>query len=334
MFMMDVDLTWIVYIIMGAILLDLIIGDPRWLPHPVIGIGHLISFLEKKLNRGANQKIKGVALTFLVVGISALSTLLLSYVAFYIHWAVGIVGQIYLISTTIAIKGLKEAGLQVSSPLEQGNIAEARTKLSWIVGRDTEHLDEPEIARGAVETVAENTVDGITAPLFWALIGGAPLAMAYRAVNTLDSMVGYKNERYLQFGWASAKLDDLCNWLPARMTALAIWLSAWLISFLKRGTSFRFKHAMKVTLRDAPKHPSPNSGWPEAVVAGLLGIQLGGINYYQGVRSERARMGEPLEIIKVIHIKQTILLMHGGWSVFILLAFLVYLLFLLVIGGV
>jgi adenosylcobinamide-phosphate synthase len=220
---------------------------------------------------------------------------------------------------------LREAAIKVYVPLSKGDLVEARKQLSWIVGRDTEGLAEPEVVRGTVETVAENTVDGITAPLFWAVIGGAPLALAYRAVNTLDSMVGYKNEKYLQFGWASARLDDVCNWVPAKVTSLCIWLSSVVINLFtvasrnQGATRMLSGSAIQITLRDAPKHPSPNSGWSEAMVAGLLGIQLGGMNYYQGILSERARMGEPLRELHRGDIYQAITLMHGGWVIFLLL---------------
>ncbi len=300
-------------IIGAAILLDLIIGDPRWIPHPVVQMGKLISFLENKWNHGAHRVKKGMALTVTVVVIVFLVTFAIQFIAYKLHPVLAIILNIYLISTTIAIKGLASAAKEVLSPLGKGNIVEARKKLSMIVGRDTESLPEKEIVRGTVETVAENTVDGITAPLFWAIIGGAPLALVYRAINTLDSMVGHKDERYGQFGWASAKLDDLANWLPARITALSIWISAFFIKKSKQ------KHAWNITLRDARKHPSPNSGWSEAMVAGLLGVQLGGTNYYRGIKSERATMGDPNRELIQFDITKSIQYMHGGWIVFLLI---------------
>jgi adenosylcobinamide-phosphate synthase len=316
----------IIFILMGAVLLDLVMGDPRWLPHPVIGIGNLISYTEKRLNIGRGRKTKGIFFTIFIVGIVFLVTWFIVSLAYHVHPYLGILAEIYLISTTMAIKGLREAAIKVVVPLCKGDIVEARKQLSWIVGRDTEALPEPEVVRGTVETVAENTVDGITAPLFWAFIGGAPLALAYRAVNTLDSMVGYKNEKFLLFGWASARLDDVCNWVPAKVTSLCIWLSSLVINFFplllrNQGTTHRMFtcSAIQITLRDAPKHPSPNSGWSEAMVAGLLGIQLGGTNYYQGILSERARMGDPLRELHRGDIYHAITLMHGGWVMFLLL---------------
>lgn len=165
-------------------------------------------------------------------------------------------------------------------------MTEARKKLSCIVGRDTERLDEREIVRGTVETVAENTCDAVTAPLFWAFIGGAPLALVYRAVNTCDSMVGYQNSRYHEFGYFSAKADDVLNWIPARITGFLMLIA-------NRPRKMRRGDAWRILLRDAKKHPSPNSGWCEAACACLLSVQLGGRNTYNGIVSERARMGEP-----------------------------------------
>ena len=179
-----------------------------------------------------------------------------------------------------------EAGMEVYRPLA-GKKDEAGLKLSYIVGRDTEKLDESEIVRGTIETVAENTSDGITAPLFWAFIGGAPLAMVYRVINTCDSMVGYKNEKYSDFGWASAKLDDVVNWIPSRITGFLMLLAY-------RPEKAKIKATWKILFRDAKKHPSPNSGWCEAAAAALLGVQLGGVNTYKGIVSNRALMGDPL----------------------------------------
>ena len=188
--------------------------------------------------------------------------LLLSYLiiaaAYQIHFLVGLVVESILISTTIAHKSLKDAAMDVYTPLEKGDIGHARLKLSYIVGRDTEHLAEGEIVRGTVETVAENSSDGVTAPIFWALIGGAPLALLYRAINTCDSMVGYKNDRYSDFGWASARLDDVVNLIPSRLTGFMMLLS-------NGPFDDNRKQAWEILFWDAKKHPSPNSGWCEAI---------------------------------------------------------------------
>ncbi|KMJ57586.1 cobalamin biosynthesis protein CobD [Bacillus sp. LL01] len=304
------------FILVGAVVLDLLIGDPRWLPHPVVQMGRLISLLDRFWNKGSRRKGKGVLLTVTVVLMVYGLAFLLVYLSYRLQFWAGVAVEIYFISTTIAIKGLADAGRSVLKPLLAGNFEEARKSLSMIVGRDTDKLPESDIVRGTVETIAENTVDGVTAPLFWAMIGGAPLAMAYRAVNTLDSMVGYKNVRYRDFGWASASLDDAANFLPARMTALAMWLSSF---FIKESRS---TEGWKITRRDAGKHPSPNSGWPEAMTAGLMGIQLGGVNYYEGIKSDRAKMGDSLRKLVPADISKSIHYMHGGWIGFMALGIL------------
>src|SRR5699024_9874493 len=256
-----------------AYVIDFIIGDPKHWPHPVKWMGSFISFLDKKLNKGKRRRLKGllmlVLLLLLVLGVS------LSFVYLFYQWHViaGILLEGLLIATTIAQKDLKRASLAVLEPLEKQDIEKARKQLSYIVGRDTERLSEQEIIRGTVETVAENTSDGITAPLFWAMICGAPLALVYRAVNTCDSMVGYKNDQYKAYGWASARLDDILNWIPARLTGYIT-----MISMKPEGTTL--KKALQIFRRDANQHNSPNSGWGEGSVAALLGIQLGGVNYY------------------------------------------------------
>ncbi|MDX1466591.1 MAG: adenosylcobinamide-phosphate synthase CbiB [Halomonas sp.] len=298
-----------------AMLLDLALGDPPWLPHPVVGMGRAIARLERTWNHGsaAARRRRGRWLVALVVGGSwALAWGVLAMLAWLSPW-LSLAAELGLLVTTLAARGLAEAGRAVARPLARGELDPARQALARIVGRDTDALDEGELARGAVETVAENTVDGITAPLFWALLGGAPLALAYKAANTLDSMVGYKSPRYLDFGRAAARFDDAVNWLPARLTALALWLSAWAIPGSRRAG------ALAATRREAPRHPSPNAGWPEAMVANLLGVRLGGLNHYAGRPSHRATLGTALEPLSVDHIGRAIRHMHGGWLAFLLL---------------
>jgi adenosylcobinamide-phosphate synthase len=286
------------------------------LPHPVVIIGKAISLLEKLIRKVMKKeeslKAAGLLFPIIIVGGSYLVVALLLYGASLIHEWLAIALEIWLISTTIAVKGLGDAGLEVYRHLKEKNLAKARHSLGMIVGRDTDNLDESEIARGAVETVAENIVDAIISPMFFALIGGGPLAMAYRAVNTLDSMVGYKNEKYLNLGWASARLDDVANYIPARVTALLLFLACWV-------SRLNFKNAWKMLIRDAKLHPSPNSGIPEAMIAGSLGIQLGGTNYYNGVVSHRAIMGDPTRKIEVDDIIKTIQMMRLTPVIFILI---------------
>lgn len=302
-----------------AIVIDLVVGDPRSLPHPVVIMGRFISNFERLWNRGTAQQRRwsGALLTLIVVGgVWSICWLLLAVLT-QLHPGLALIAELWLLSTALAIKGLGDAARAVIESLTKGDLPAARQALGMIVGRDTQRLDEAEITRGAVETVAENTVDGITAPLFFALIGGAPLALAYKAVNTLDSMVGYKNDRYADFGFASAKLDDVVNWVPARLTALCLWLAGLLLSVFGV-LELRWQGALRATCQEAPRHPSPNAGWPEAMMARLLGVQLGGINFYQGVISHRATLGEPLEPLRVTHINTTIQLMHGAWVLFML----------------
>lgn len=295
-----------------AFCLDLAVGDPPNWPHPVRWMGSLIAFFEKRLNHGALRRISGICMLVLVLLVVGFVTGLLVFAGYRVNPAAGILLESILICATISQTSLKKAALEVYDPLKTGDLAEARTKLSFIVGRDTDSLDEGEIARGAIETVAENTSDGITAPLFWAFIGGAPLAMLYRAVNTCDSMVGYKNERYQEFGWAAAKLDDFVNWIPSRLTGMLMLLG-------NRSANIQKKHAWILLFRDAKKHPSPNSGWGEAAVAAILGIQLGGINYYNGILSNRAKMGDAIYPIKGEHIRNAISIMGKTVRFFLLL---------------
>ncbi|CAH0126441.1 Cobalamin biosynthesis protein CobD [Peribacillus simplex] len=298
-----------------AFFLDLLIGDPPNWPHPVKWIGTIISKMDLAFNRGTYKKRNGLFMLIIVLSVVLLITGLTIYLAYRIHPLAGILWEAVVISTTIAQKGLKQAGMDVCLPLNDRDFPEARLKLSYIVGRDTADLDESEIVRGTVETVAENTSDGITAPMFWAAIGGAPLAMVYRAINTCDSMVGYKNEKYGQFGWASAKLDDIVNWIPSRLTGFLMLLSS---KSGYHGSGARWK----ILFNDAKKHPSPNSGWCEAGVAAILGIQLGGRNMYKGIVSDRARMGVPLVRLEAKHIPKTITIMHRSSFLFLLMLWL------------
>ncbi|MDR6226106.1 adenosylcobinamide-phosphate synthase CbiB [Desmospora profundinema] len=316
-------------LLMAAYLLDCAIGDPRWIPHPVIAMGWGISRLESLLRRlsawihrkdvsGRAARLWGCLLPLVVAGTAfAVTWFILRGIAAWSFWAAWLV-EAGLIAATIATKGLADAGKKIADALAAGDLAGAREALSHVVGRDTHDLDEAEVVRGGVETVSENIVDAVTSPLFYAAIGGAPLAMAYRAVNTLDSMVGYKNERYRDWGWASARLDDAANWLPARLTAPFLLLA---LAF-KGGDARR---AWRTLRRDAAKHPSPNSGWMEAAMAGGLGIQLGGVNRYQGVASHRATMGDPLEPKRREHIVTSIGVLHLCTALFAVAAALLWL---------
>lgn len=275
--------------LLAGFLLDQVIGDPPGWPHPVILMGKGIAWFERFLNRGSRflRRFNGALLTLsLVVGSYALTAALL-WTMKEISWGLGVAVEAILLGTTLAGKSLMDAGQHVLIPLREGDLPEARKRLGGFVSRDTSNLTEGEIARGTVETLAENFVDGILSPLFYMAIGGAPLAMAFKAVSTLDSMIGYRNERYEDFGWFAARTDDWANYIPARLSVGILLGVGWL-------QKMPVAHALKIWKRDAKSHPSPNGGNPESVVAGLLEIQLGGINIYHGKVHHRAEMGDPL----------------------------------------
>ncbi|WP_306535719.1 adenosylcobinamide-phosphate synthase CbiB [Geobacter sp.] len=306
-------------VVLAAVLLDLLFGDPRWLPHPVVVMGKLITGLEKVLRRlVTNERVGGVFLLLLTVGITAGVAWSVVQGAALIHPAAGAVVSAILGWTCLAARSLHGESKLVAEALLRGDLPEARRLLSYIVGRDTAELPEPEIWRGAVETVAENTSDGVIAPLLFLMVGGAPLALAYKAVNTLDSMVGYKNERYLRFGWASARFDDLANLVPARLTGLLMVLAAPLARLSGR-------NAWRIMLRDGRNHSSPNSGIPEAAAAGALGVQLGGTNIYFGKPVAKPTIGDPLNPLDAVAWRGAVRLMYGAegllllaWGVFAL----------------
>lgn len=274
-------------------ILDLIFSEPKRIPHPVVIIGNLISFLEKKLYREEQSDgikfWKGSLLNIIVLAAVFGIVFLIVETAMLIHPYVYLTISGVLVSFTISTEALKKAAMDIYELLNTNNIEEARRKTGMIVGRDTGNLSEEEISRAVIETVAENIVDGVTSPLFYGMIGGAPLAFLYRAVNTMDSMLGYKNERYLFFGRFSAKIDDVFNFIPARLTSLLIIIVAFL------HPSLNGKNAVKSVLNDAKKHPSPNGGYTESAAAGALEIRLGGYNYYFGEKQFRAYMGENIQ---------------------------------------
>jgi len=275
-------------ILVTALLLDLALGDPRWLPHPVVLIGRLINTLDLLLNRILSHKrTAGVLLLLITAGSAGAAAWLLIRCSQQLHPLAGFLAAAAVSYTCLATRSLHRESALVADALAAGDLAEARRNLSYIVGRDTADLDESEIWRALIETVAENTSDGIVAPLFWLTVTGPVGGMVYKAVSTLDSMVGYRNERYLQFGWASARMDDLLNFIPARLTALLMILAAPLAGLSPKG-------ALSITLRDRLKHPSPNSGHPEAAAAGALGVRLGGPASYRGIPSWKEYIGLPL----------------------------------------
>ncbi|WP_368247619.1 adenosylcobinamide-phosphate synthase CbiB [Clostridium perfringens] len=286
-------------IIIGYVL-DLIIGDPNNPYHPIRYIGKLASNREKLWRKvfKKNLKIAGFFAWLFIVFITFGVTLGIVHIANKINPILGTIVSGILIYFCISAKGLKVEGLKVIKILKEGDIVKARKQLSYIVGRDTENLDEEAIVRAVVETVAENMSDGIIAPLLFAGIGGAPLAFLYKAVNTCDSMFGYKNDKYKDFGFFSAKLDDVFNYIPARLTAYLIVIS----SFILR---LNCKDSFKIYKRDRYNHSSPNSAHPEAAVAGALGIRLGGANYYFGKLVEKPTIGDAKKKIEISDVYKT-----------------------------
>lgn len=299
-----------------AWLIDFVIGDPpRW-PHPVRWIGHLINVVQRAVRRLCHSdralRIGGGAMWLVVVGLTYGVAWGILRLAAWVHPWLGWGVEVWMIFTVLAGRCLARSAEDVARPLRDNNLAESRIKLSWIVGRDTSALQPEQINRAVVETVAENTVDGIIAPLFFLLLGGAPLAMAYKAVNTLDSMVGYKHEKYRDIGMVSARLDDAANFIPARLSWLLISVAAWLCRL-------DAARALRIGWRDRFNHSSPNCAWSEAAVAGALGIRLGGPNDYFGQRVEKPWIGDARRDIAIDDIPQTIRLMWVASTLALLL---------------
>ncbi|MGB0911397.1 MAG: adenosylcobinamide-phosphate synthase CbiB [Nitrospirales bacterium] len=292
--------------VLAACGLDAMIGDPRWFPHPVRFMGMFTQWYEDVALQWIQGRIgRYVSGIILALGFPAFCYLSAEWViqmlAEWHEWA-GHAMWIFLGSTTLAARDLADHAHNVSRALQSGSLTEAREAVGAIVGRDTENLSESEIVRATIETVAESTSDGVVAPLFYLVIGGPPLALAYKAVNTLDSMIGHRTETYQYFGWASARCDDLWNWLPARLSGLCLVMSAALL----RGTGMR---AWNTLIRDGAKHASPNSGRPEAAMAGALQVQLGGVNYYDGHAVQGHLIGDEIYSCAHAHISLAIQLM-------------------------
>lgn len=297
--------------ILSAYLLDLVFGDPQWFAHPVRIMGFFIQQLETFLRKFVkNEKSAGILLVVLIVASTYLAVFLLTKIALKCSPYLGIAVNAFLMYTAIAMKDLKVHIYKIYDALMCKDIILARKALSQVVGRDTQNLEEIEIVRASVETVAENSVDGVISPLFYAFIGGAPLALSYKAINTLDSMVGYKNERYKDFGWASARLDDAANFIPARLSALFLVLSSWLCE--RNGLA-----ALRIGIRDGRKNPSPNSGIPEAVMAGALGVRLGGLNTYNSVSVLKPLIGDNIFPLEMRHIKVSIAIAYMASRLFV-----------------
>jgi adenosylcobinamide-phosphate synthase len=289
-------------IFFGAYIVDLIIGDPHRFPHPVVIIGKFVRFLERGMGGFIDKKKAGIILWFTVVIPVYFITLGIVEGCFFINPLFGMIISVFLASLTLATKSLYDESKVVLNALNRGDMEEARKRLSMIVGRDTKDLNKEEILRAVIETVSENLSDGILAPMFYLTLGGVPLAMAYKAINTLDSMVGYKNAGYRDIGCFSAKMDDMANLIPARLTGFIIIFSAFILRL-------NWRDSWRIMRRDGRNHSSPNSGISEAAVAGSLGIQLGGENRYFGEIVRKPTISDKIKEIDKRDIKKAWVIM-------------------------
>ncbi|MDO4288951.1 MAG: adenosylcobinamide-phosphate synthase CbiB [Eubacterium sp.] len=318
---------WFCLVIL-AVVLDWIVGDPRALPHPIVFIGKWVGFLTKKLNCGRGRKAKGLLLWLLTLAATVAVVLAVQYLAYKIHPVVFYLVNLYFLASTIAAKCLKQEVMKVYDALRAEDIPQGRVLVGYLVGRETSELGEGGLIRATVETTAENTIDGVMAPIFYMVLGcflwqlhpalnPLVLAMAYKAVNTLDSMVGYIQEPYKDFGCVSAKIDDAVNFPIARLGSL-LMLAGGL--FLGYNTS----DGWRIYRRDRKNHRSPNSANPESMVAGLLGIQLGGTNVYFGQVLEKPTIGDARRGLVYEDIKNTADIMYAGEIVMVVLIMLIF----------
>ena len=320
-----------------GIILDQIIGDPKALPHPIRAIGNLIIFLEHRLLGRDNEyltikdgirsketeKRRGVVLWFIVTFAAMTVTLLLIIFSYVINRYFGIIVEAVLTSYILAARSLYRESMAIYKALQKSDsdLGPARYALSMIVGRDTDVLDKEEIIKATVETVAENTSDGVIAPLFYTAIGGPALGMFYKAVNTMDSMVGYKNSRYENFGWFAARADDLFNLFPSRLSAILMILGSAVMRLMSN--RYSCKGAWKIWLRDRNNHKSPNSAQTESVCAGALGLKLGGAHLYRGVMVEKPTIGDEIRKPEILDIRRSNSLMFMTEGLMVIIVMLV-----------
>ena len=298
-------------VFIDACIIDILVGDPHWFPHPVAIIGRWTRFVEGKIRAHTtriSEKKGGIVLWFSVVIPTFFLTYGITEVSFSFGALCGMITTAMLASLTLATRSLYEESKAVIIALRCEDMEGARKNLSMIVGRDTENLDEAGILRAVIETVSENLSDGIVAPMFYLTVGGVPLAMAYKAVNTLDSMVGYKDAKYMDIGCFSAKMDDVLNWIPARITGFIIVIASFILRFtpLEKESlrGFNWRGSWRIIRRDGKNHPSPNSGIPEAAAAGALGIQFGGKISYFGNITYKPTIGDRLKEIDKKDVKK------------------------------
>jgi len=306
------DLHWAV--IPAAFILDLFVGDPDFSAHPARLMGRAIDRLEPVFRKFSRNPVfaGGLFAISLITGTWLVAVFTLVFLE-EIAPAVRVTGEVVLLFFCVSARSLDKGARAVLVPLVKGDVHRAREGLCLIVGRDVHRLDEKGVARATVETVAENLVDGVISPLFFAVIGGVPLALAYKMVNTLDSMVGYRDDRYEAFGKASARIDDGANFIPARLSVVIIAAAAFLL-FRKGGA------ALKTALRDGRRHSSPNAGYAEAAFAGALGIWMGGASFYQGERVDKPVIGSGLADAGVSHISEACRLMLLASALTVVLA--------------
>ena len=307
-------------LIIGFII-DLLIGDPHGIPHPVVVIGKLISFLEQTLRRifprGKNAEIAaGAFLWIITVTLSAGIPWLILMLCGRIHPWLRIAAESIMVWQILAVRDLRVETMKVYEALKREDLPEARYAVSMIVCRDTEKLDELGVFRAAVETVAENTADGIIAPMLFIALGGAPAGFFYKAVNTMDSMLGYIDPPYTWFGWVPARMDDIANFIPARLSALLMLFVGWL-------QKLDVKNGLKIFRRDRYKHASPNSAQTESVCAGLLRVRLAGDAWYRGILHKKQYIGDPIREIEREDIPRVCWLMYGTAFLMLLLCCLI-----------
>jgi len=304
-------LTW--SLLAAAYAADLAFGDPHWLPHPVrlMGVGiHAGEWLLRRLLPW--ERVAGAVLVVVIVGAGYGLSAWVTHAAARLSPVLGVAATTVLLYTCLSTRALAVEARAVWQALMAPDLPRARTQVARIVGRDTQLLDEPEVVRATVETIAESTLDGILSPLCYAVVGGVPLAVAYKAVNTLDSMIGHRSARYRRFGWAAATVDTWANWLPARLAPAIVAVAA-------RWRGVDGVAAWRCAWRDGagPRHPVPNAGMPEAAFAGALGVQLGGINRYQGQPVPMPLMGAPRRPLTPARIPEAIRLMYASsWTAF------------------
>lgn len=315
-------------IILLSVILDYLIGDPQNLLHPVQVMGWFINFLSQFfLNLTQNnllRRLAGIFITIILVIGSGLIGWLIVKLAYHLHYICGIFIETIMLASCFALKSLKDAALDVINTLLNDNIEQARITLSKYVGRDTDQLSETDILRAILETVSENATDGVMSPLFYAILGAfipgvgcVPFALAYKASSTLDSMIGYQHEPFIYLGWCSAKLEDLLTWFPCRLTVITLGL-----------ISGKIKTVWRLCQRDAIHDPSPNSGWSECTYAAILEVQLGGVNFYQGVAKQKPLLGDNINVITPEVINKALQLTNYGFLLWVMITLAIFQLYL------